>query len=144
MINLIFALLTTLAVLATGVVFARAAYRREYKLIYGSPAPRVYGGRNGHSMAHRCAMREAAEWFGLWPLFLCWAGIGWLVSHGLTQDWVERDNEIRQAEEEVYRLAAQQDRLSTPEIIVTKHPERVININGDWISPYDWDWLEDK
>lgn len=171
---MIIALSVMTVYLAATIWITRASYRREYKLIYGSPAPMVYGGKNGHEIADRYAMREAMRWAALWPLFLCWAGLGWLISHGSTQDWVERDNELSRAEWEIRQLEAQQDPLKQvdeetepeqepcpcgyvtecpihcgdgskchePEIIVTKHPEQVINLGGDWITPDDYDWPE--
>jgi len=151
MINLIFALVVSVLYVMISFSFARGAYRREYNLIYGSPAPQIYGGKNGHDRAHKYALSEAFQWLGLWPLFLIWEGISQLIAHGVRQGWVESDNKITRMQEEVDRLAAEQDPLKDldplrrftesvmhaieqpdpwlwgeePEIILTPHPEKI-------------------
>jgi hypothetical protein len=98
--------------LAVSAIIAGRMYRREYDLVYGSPAPQIYGGKHGHDAAHRAAMREAMPWFAFWPFFGLWAGMGWLITLGHRQSWVERANELRKLEEETGQLATQQDPLA--------------------------------
>lgn len=112
MINLIFGLLTTAGYMALSFTFARCAYRNEYNLIYGSPAPQVYGGKHGHGKAHEVAVREAVWWLIMWPFFMSWAGIDWLITHGIQQGWVETANKISRMQEDVDRLNAKQDPLA--------------------------------
>jgi len=154
-----------LAYLVLGFVFARKAYRHEYNLIYGSPAPMIYGGKHGHAKAHEVALREAFPWVPFWLIFCSWELIYWLIAHGTELSWVETANEITQMQTDVNRLAAEQDPLKdldhtvgevtvthkqtdpwlweNPEIIYTKHPEKIITVpKGDCI----WTgarWVED-
>lgn len=105
-------LLGFLGHLVASAIIAGRMYRREYDLVYGSPAPMIYGGKHGHADAHRAAMREAMPWFAFWPFFGLWAGMGWLITLGHRQSWVERANELRKLEEETGQLATQQDPLA--------------------------------
>ncbi len=99
------------AYLAVSFAFARRAYRHEYHLIYGSPAPQIYGGRHGHDKAHDVAMSEASKWLAMWPFYCAWDVIYWLIAHGTRQTWVESANEVAQMQTEVDRLAVDQDPL---------------------------------
>lgn len=91
-----------------GLICARRAYRHEYNLVYGTPAPSCYGGKNGHDKAHQVAMAEAVWQMALWAPFLCWTVLDWVISNGTRQTWVERDNMINRLQDEIDRLAEDQ------------------------------------
>jgi hypothetical protein len=129
-------------------VFARKAYRAEYRKIYGAPAPRCYGGKIGHDRAHELAIREGVEWLAMWPLYL-----GWALVYRLISGPVPAHVKLDEIQAEVDRLAEKQDPLkdldqtygplngagirtekltqwTEPEIIRTAHPERLIWTGG--------------
>jgi hypothetical protein len=163
-IALLAAISTTIAYWWISLAFARRAYRHEYDLIYGSPAPMLYGGKHGHEKAHEVAIKEALWAMAFWPLFLAWDGIDWLVTHGTGKSWVERDNEMSQLQHEVDQLAVKQDPLAgldheqdgvrvtnrqdlpqwdpwlwqnpVGEIIYTSHPELIKPVNTGRL----WRW----
>jgi len=129
------------AYLVVSFAVARKAYRREYNLIYGAPAPRSYGGSIGHARAHEVARSEACQWLAMWPFFCSWALIERLISGP-----VPVQAKLDEAQAEVDRLAAEQDPLKDldhtvdeitvrypegPEIILTPHPEQIRKIPLD-------------
>lgn len=87
-------------------VFARKAYRAEYRKIYGAPAPRCYGGKIGHDRAHELAIREGVEWLAMWPLYL-----GWALVYRLISGPVPAHVKLDEIQAEVDRLAEKQDPL---------------------------------
>jgi hypothetical protein len=125
------------AYLAVSFTFARKAYRHEYQLVYGSPAPQIYGGRHGHDKAREVALREASQWLAMWPFYCAWAMIEWLIAHGIRQGWVEVANEITQMQTEVDRLAAEQDPSAYLDL---KHGP----LNEACEQPDPWLWEEPK
>ena len=85
---------------------ARKAYRRKYRKVYGSPAPRLYGGKHGHEKAHELAIKDGAEYLAMWPFYLSWGLVLRLISGP-----VPVETKIDQLQEDVDRWAAKQDRL---------------------------------
>jgi hypothetical protein len=108
------------AYLAVSFCFARRAYRHEYGLIYGSPAPQVYGGKHGHEKAHELAIREGVEWLAMWPFYLAWGLVYRLISGPVPAE--VKLSEIEKIEAEVDRLAAEQDPLNDLDLSLIPQP----------------------
>lgn len=150
-------LLTFSSFLSVSVVLARRAYRREYNLIYGSPAPSTYGGKNGHAVAHKHAMSEALWIMAFWPFYGMWnavafvvflikAGFLGMITGGARLRWVERDEEIRQVEQDVDQLASFQDPLKDIDRWIDEaraaDPEVQVRML-EQPDPDPWEWAED-
>lgn len=141
------AVLTSTSYLVASFAIARRIYRREYNLIYGSPAPSTYGGKNGHGVAAKYARREAYEWLAMWPFYLCWSMIGvvWdlidgLITSGIRQGWVERDNALSRLQDEIDRLQTEQDPLQE----LDKTPIEDLPSKIDFSNPGDpWLWKDE-